>query len=770
MEVACITAPILHMVHQDSTRSLPGRRIGNRQSPAGYASRLPMPHVVPYPQPSPPQAGGHGQQSMVHPQQFVAVSPQAVYWQTPTPNLHDMILYQVHYYFSPENLMRDEFLRSQMDPQEGWLPIPLLATFNRLRSLTADANIIADALHYSQELEVNQGRVRKRHDWHRWLMLANPDDQHPRSATASPAAARATPSASDTVQGFHASSGSIHSYHPVQQRSPPPPSASHIAKSAVSPTSLPPVTTDAADSKLLVSPWRDAASNKGQHWPSVAPSPRGPRPALIGDGSGTQVSATKAPMPRGQAPRRQSEVGSPNQSLDACSSSYSASLPGSAASQQVAPEREAEVYAFGTPKREGKSAGKRPLTVAVPPHAEGDGAFDSEGPSAAELVASYEADCRLARLLSEDRDGDVLARQGSPLVDSAELPLEGTGKLWNELRHQGASSHAPWQQTGSGDEGKWETQPARRGKGSKSVPVYAASSDRSSEGLMHAHVSALAPASVSSRHPSDRIKVDALPASRCFPRLLLPRVHAPPSHYVLPITWLRSRQSHRSLTRIQADHHNGDEADDSDKTLLLNDDDWSSNGDETGEDSPRADACKQSNVDDPGAASKDETSLKLSSSHSISALRKRSTSKPRGIKELNDAGGMQLEQRASGLASILASIDADLVVGFARSAYHVVLGWTAAMHQCLLARTPQTRAFIAAHGADRAVQFAIAAVAMVLLHSLPSSYFPPALVNLPGSRWVELPIGLLMALKINELGPELWSICSPTPANRGRTA
>ena len=60
------------------------------------------------------------------------------------PSVHELILNQVLYYFSPENLTRDDFLRGHMCPTEGWLSIQLLGTFNRLRSLTTDVNVIAE--------------------------------------------------------------------------------------------------------------------------------------------------------------------------------------------------------------------------------------------------------------------------------------------------------------------------------------------------------------------------------------------------------------------------------------------------------------------------------------------------------------------------------------------------------------------------------------------------------------------------------------------------
>jgi len=57
-----------------------------------------------------------------------------------------------------------------MDPREGWVPIQLIASFNRLRSLTKDVDLVVEALRLSPELEVRDGMVRKRHDWQRWLL------------------------------------------------------------------------------------------------------------------------------------------------------------------------------------------------------------------------------------------------------------------------------------------------------------------------------------------------------------------------------------------------------------------------------------------------------------------------------------------------------------------------------------------------------------------------------------------------------------------------
>lgn len=47
------------------------------------------------------------------------------------------------YYFSPENLQADIFLRQQMT-KDGYVPLVLIANFNRVQSLCPDIYLIAD--------------------------------------------------------------------------------------------------------------------------------------------------------------------------------------------------------------------------------------------------------------------------------------------------------------------------------------------------------------------------------------------------------------------------------------------------------------------------------------------------------------------------------------------------------------------------------------------------------------------------------------------------
>ncbi|KAJ1965706.1 hypothetical protein GGI12_000567 [Dipsacomyces acuminosporus] len=77
---------------------------------------------------------------------------------------------QVEYYFSVENLCKDIFFRTQMDP-DGYVPLTLIAGFNRLKAVTTDMSVICEALDTSDKVELNEARdrVRKRGDWGTWL-------------------------------------------------------------------------------------------------------------------------------------------------------------------------------------------------------------------------------------------------------------------------------------------------------------------------------------------------------------------------------------------------------------------------------------------------------------------------------------------------------------------------------------------------------------------------------------------------------------------------
>ncbi|KAK8673312.1 hypothetical protein V6N13_111658 [Hibiscus sabdariffa] len=102
---------------------------------------------------------------------FVApMSP--VFFPGPEPHdcqLHARIMDQINYYFSNENLIKDTYLRQNMDEQ-GWVPIKLIAGFKKVSLLTDNIQLIKDALQSSAVVEVQGDKVRKRIDWMRWIM------------------------------------------------------------------------------------------------------------------------------------------------------------------------------------------------------------------------------------------------------------------------------------------------------------------------------------------------------------------------------------------------------------------------------------------------------------------------------------------------------------------------------------------------------------------------------------------------------------------------
>ncbi|KAL4645540.1 hypothetical protein ACB092_02G241700 [Castanea dentata] len=97
------------------------------------------------------------------------IPPPAVFFPPPDPQLHAKIVNQIDYYFSNENLIKDTYLRQNMDDQ-GWVPIKLIAGFNKVMLLTDNIQLILDAVRTSSVLEIQGDKVRRRGDWMRWIM------------------------------------------------------------------------------------------------------------------------------------------------------------------------------------------------------------------------------------------------------------------------------------------------------------------------------------------------------------------------------------------------------------------------------------------------------------------------------------------------------------------------------------------------------------------------------------------------------------------------
>lgn len=73
-----------------------------------------------------------------------------------SPELKAKVKRQVEFYFSDSNFRKDTFLRGKAaeDP-DGYVSIDVLLTFNRLKSLTTDPEVIVSALSDSATLDVN---------------------------------------------------------------------------------------------------------------------------------------------------------------------------------------------------------------------------------------------------------------------------------------------------------------------------------------------------------------------------------------------------------------------------------------------------------------------------------------------------------------------------------------------------------------------------------------------------------------------------------------
>jgi len=94
-----------------------------------------------------------------------------------TDNLSDEVLknyvkHQIEYYFSKDNLQRDFFLRRKMD-SDGFLPVSLIASFNRVQQLSQDITFIVASVDNSDIVECKDGiLIRPKDDPESWPLKA----------------------------------------------------------------------------------------------------------------------------------------------------------------------------------------------------------------------------------------------------------------------------------------------------------------------------------------------------------------------------------------------------------------------------------------------------------------------------------------------------------------------------------------------------------------------------------------------------------------------
>jgi len=90
----------------------------------------------------------------------------------PEEVLSNYVKHQIEYYFSSDNLQRDFFLRRKMTP-EGFLPVSLIASFNRVQQLSQDITFIVASVQDSTIVEVKDGlMIRPRDNPQDWPLAA----------------------------------------------------------------------------------------------------------------------------------------------------------------------------------------------------------------------------------------------------------------------------------------------------------------------------------------------------------------------------------------------------------------------------------------------------------------------------------------------------------------------------------------------------------------------------------------------------------------------
>ncbi|XP_065175650.1 lupus La protein homolog [Sycon ciliatum] len=90
----------------------------------------------------------------VKPDPDVKVEPEAA---EPTKS-EIAIIEQTEYYFGDANIRRDKFMKQTLDENDGWMPMEIMLKFNRLKQLSEDKQVIAEALRKSTSglLEVSE--------------------------------------------------------------------------------------------------------------------------------------------------------------------------------------------------------------------------------------------------------------------------------------------------------------------------------------------------------------------------------------------------------------------------------------------------------------------------------------------------------------------------------------------------------------------------------------------------------------------------------------
>lgn len=172
-----------------------GRGRGNRGASSGF-NRSSQPQMSSSLAPFVGYYGGHNMQGVYYPptayNAAAATGAPAMGMVTKQMTM-ESVRKQIDYYFSLDNLCKDIFLRSKMDA-EGWIPLAVVANFNRVRMLTPDLMLIVEAVRDSDLVEVSKDSafLRAKGTWEKWILPPQQRDLSHSPAAAAAAAANAS--------------------------------------------------------------------------------------------------------------------------------------------------------------------------------------------------------------------------------------------------------------------------------------------------------------------------------------------------------------------------------------------------------------------------------------------------------------------------------------------------------------------------------------------------------------------------------------------------
>ncbi|EPQ53448.1 hypothetical protein GLOTRDRAFT_139687 [Gloeophyllum trabeum ATCC 11539] len=146
---------------------------------ADYGTQYYVPPIGPY-GPVPGYEGYHPAAYVppIHIPQTVPPAPAPISAVSfPLDPFRQSLLGQLEYYLSPQNMAQDFFLRQRMDSL-GWVSVHLLASFNRVRHLTVDIDLVKDVLSLSSAVELRDDWVRMGGDQWKQFVLPGAAKSH----------------------------------------------------------------------------------------------------------------------------------------------------------------------------------------------------------------------------------------------------------------------------------------------------------------------------------------------------------------------------------------------------------------------------------------------------------------------------------------------------------------------------------------------------------------------------------------------------------------